>query len=1231
MEIIKYFSVILVKLVKTSLNRTIYILLSYFLLSATALKAQYNNIEFIENKGQWDSRIKFSGQVAAGLFYVEQNGFMVVQHNPEDWAKVGELTHSHEAKNFELIKEGHVTIRSHAYNVEFLNGNPNSELIPDKPLPGYNNYFLGNDPSKWASDCKVYQGITVKNIYPNVDVRYYSDKSAVKYDLIIKPGADISRIALKYRGADKLELRNKELTIKTSAGDLKELAPYSYQYDERPGANSAAREQKKEVICKYKLKNNVVSFDIKNYDPSSTLIIDPSLVFCSFTGSTADNWGFTATYGPDGSMYGGGIVFSAGFPVSPGAFQTTYAGGDGNGWGAIDIGIIKLSPNGSNRVYATYVGGAGNEMPQSLICDPQGELIIAGRSSSSNYPTKPSGNLSGPGGGFDIIITKLNAAGNGLIGSMRIGGTGQDGANITEYGGGATSLQRNYGDEARSEVILDNAGNIYLASCTRSNDFPKVSAFQAANAGNQDAVVLKISPDVSTLLFSSYLGGSGDDAAYVLSIDPTSGNLYVAGGTASGDFPGNKGGTIGPGSHGGIDGFVAVISGTNLIRSTYLGTSGIDQVYGIQFDKNGFPYVTGQTTGTWPFVAPPGNPSPWNQPGGKQFISKLKSDLSAFVYSITFGTTALPNISPTAFLVDRCENVYVSGWGGCFCQGSPTFWQYPNAGTAGLPVTADAGTVGKSTTDGRDFYFFVLKKDAKSQLFGAFFGEGNINGTDHVDGGTSRFDQNGVIYQAICANCKELDGGAVFPTTPGAWSTTNPSTSGGRCNLALVKIAFNLAGVKAGIVSIINGVPRDSAGCVPLTVDFKDTVKNAVSYEWTFGDGSPQVKTTVPSTSHTFNSVGSYTVMLVAIDSTTCNIRDTSYVHIRVGDVKALIAFDPVKLNPCDSFKYRFDNLSTAPIAFSNNSFTWDFGDGSPRINTGSASVFHSYTAPGTYNVRLILTDTSFCNAPDSVTIQLRVAALVKAQFTTPPAGCVPYNAVFTNTSLAGQTFQWDFGDGGTSTAINPTHLYTVPGTYTVTLIANDPGTCNLTDTTTLTIVVADIPIADFSFAPDPPIENTPTTFTNLSSPDAIRFIWKFGDGDSLGTTSRLEVSHQYNATGTFNACLVAFNVAGCPDTVCKPVSAIVIPAVDVPNAFTPLSGTMNSKIFVKGFGITKMKFIIWNRWGQKVFETNDKSIGWDGRFSGTIQPMDVYAYTLDVEFFDGKKTTKKGDITLIR
>ena len=400
---------ILVKLVKRKLRRTLYILFLYCLVPAAALKAQYSNIEFIENKGQWDNHIKFLGQVSSGAFYVQKDGFMVLQHNPADWLKVTELMHKHGAGSGLQAKQATVILHSHAYKVEFLNGNENSEIIADKPLPGYNNYFIGNDPTKWAADCKVYQGITVKDAYPNVDVRYYSNGGAVKYDLVIKPGADISRIALKYHGAEGLEVKNKELIVHTSVGDLKELNPYSYQFDEKG---------RKEISCKYELKNNVVSFEIRGYDPSSTIIIDPSLIFCSFAGSTADNWGFTATYGPDGSMFGGGIVFGTGFPTGVGSFQTNFGGGDNTGlWGAIDIGIIKLSPNGSSKIFATYLGGSGNELPQSLICDPQGELIIAGRSNSPDFPTKPSGNLNGKGGLFDIIVTKLNAAGNGLIGS----------------------------------------------------------------------------------------------------------------------------------------------------------------------------------------------------------------------------------------------------------------------------------------------------------------------------------------------------------------------------------------------------------------------------------------------------------------------------------------------------------------------------------------------------------------------------------------------------------------------------------------------------------------------------------------------------------------------------------------------------------------------------------------------------------------------------------------------
>lgn len=1199
------------------------------LLYAILLTAQnYNNIEFIENKGQWDSQVKFMGSVSGGAFFIRSGGVTIVQHNREDLANISNSLHGYNQAEKSAEGNKKMILRSHAFNIDFVGANPAMQIVPDKIIPTYNNYFIGNDPSKWAGDCRIFQAITLKEVYPNVDVRYYTNNGFLKYDIIAKPGADISKIALRYKGIDKIELKSKELMLSTSIGQLRESSPYTYQSNEK---------EKKEIICKYKIKDDVVRFDIKDYDPSATLVIDPVLIFCSFSGSTTDNWGFTATYGPDGSMFGGGIVFGNGFPTSPGAFQTSFQGGSGGGEGAIDIGIIKLSPNGSNRIYGTYIGGAGNEQPHSLIVDAAGNLILAGRSNSDNYPTLPAGTKIGPGGSYDIIVTKLNAAGNGLIGSKKIGGSGDDGVNISPTRA-PQSLQRNYGDDGRSEVLLDGAGNIYVASSTQSANFPVTAgAFQTIYGnGGQDGVVLKFNPNLSSALplFSSYLGGSGKDAAYVLALGP-SGDIYVAGGTesftpinsntATNNFPGNHAGTIGTNFAGGIDGFIAQISnnGSSLIRSTYLGTSGTDQVFGVQFDNKGFPYVMGQTTGAWPVIN-----AAYSNAGGKQFIAKLQPDLSAYVYSTVFGSGgATPNISPIAFLVDRCENVYISGWGGHIGTDN----NFGSAGTSGLPVTPDAI---KSITDGKDFYFFVLKKDATSQLFGSFYGENNQLpnfGVDHVDGGTSRFDKNGVIYQAICGNCN-LGARQVYPTTPGAWSTVNSATTPG-CNLTMLKIALNLAGVASGVNASINGVPRDTSGCVPLTVDFTDTVRNAVSYVWNFGDGSPDTATIDFSISHTYNFVGTYQVMLVAIDPNTCNVRDTSYSHIRVGDIRATLNFNPVKLLPCDSFKYRFDNLSLAPPVrpFGAQSFIWDFGDGSPTVTSGLDSIFHNFSGPGTYTVKQILQDTNYCNSPDSLVIQLRVAALVKAQFTTPPFGCVPYTAVFNNSSLAGQSFEWDFGDGNTSTAINPTHLYNSTGTYIITLVANDPSTCNLTDTTRFTISVFDNPVADFDYAPNPPLQNTPTRFTNLSSADAILFKWDFGDGDTLKTFSRLPVQHQYNATGTFIVCLTASNSAGCSDSTCLPVQALIFPLVDIPNAFTPNSNDINSKVLVKGFGIAKMRFAIWNRWGQKVFETSNRFQGWDGKVNGVVQPMDVYAYTLDVEFFDGEKTTLKGDITLIR
>lgn len=1193
-----------------------------------AIAQDYSNLELVENKGQWPAEVKFRAVTPTGAFFLQSNGYRMLLHNPEDLQALNVAAHGHthirHDSNFAHksssapANDGRVILRSHAYDMKFLYASPSPQIVPDKPLEGYNNYFIGNDPSKWASNCRVYQGVTYKDVYPGIDLRYYTSDGQLKYDIIVHPGADAGKIAMYFDGADGLEIRNDRLVVKTSVDEVHELRPFSYQ------PLSSGR---REVSNRYRIEGKIVKFDLGNYDKTRTLVIDPTLIFSTFSGSTADNWGYTATYDAQGNFYGGGIVFGQGFPVSTGAFQSTFQGGATEGQvGPHDIAIIKLNPNGTNRIYATYIGGSDNEQPHSLVVDAAGNLVLAGRTRSSNYP----GSLTGAGGGWDIVVTKLNANGTALIGSKRIGGLNDDGVNIRPKNlspTGATSISRNYGDDARSEVIIDAGGNILVASCTKSPAFPVTpGVFQNTIGGAQDGVLLKLSADLSTLIFSSFIGGSGDDATFVLAINPANGNIYTAGATTSTNFPRTTATpVIASAFQGGqADGFVAIVSpdGTNHIASTYIGSAGTDLVYGIQFDNSAYPYITGTYTapGVWPVLN-----APYSVAGGRQFIVKLQPNLSAMVYSTVFGKTtgasSQPDISPIAFLVDRCENVYVSGWGGQLIAGAG--WE--SAGTQGLPTTANAI---RNTTDGMDFYFIVLERNAKSLLYGSFFGAVGSTIGDHVDGGTSRFDANGVIYQGICGFCN--GGPTPFPTTAGSWSTTNRSSN---CNLAMVKIAMELAGVSTGVKSFVDGTPRKQ-GCIPLTVDFRDTLAVGQQYVWSFGDGSPDQTTTTPNISHTYNNIGTYNVRLISVDSSTCNIRDTSYTSINVRQDIARLDFSTEKLPPCENLTFRFHNNSIPPGApgkpFTSTSFVWEFGDGQTMV-AGTAPVTHTYAAPGTYNVRLRLVDTNYCNYPDDTVKSLRISENVDASFTTPPSGCAPYTAVINNTSAGGQTFQWDFGDGTTGNDEEPSHLYTTPGVYTIRLTVIDSATCNIIDSARFTITVSGSPTASFTYSPIPPAINGPVDFVNTTV-GATSYIWRYGDGDTLFTRTRdTTIRHFYNATGTFNACLEAMNDYGCIDTACLPVVARVMPAVDVPNAFTPNNDGRNDKIYVRGFAIGRMTWRIYNRWGQLIFTTSDRHEGWDGKYKGVLQPQEVYMYTLDIEFTDGTKTIKTGDITLLR
>ena len=240
----------------------------------------------------------------------------------------------------------------------------------------------------------------------------------------------------------------------------------------------------------------------------------------------------------------------------------------------------------------------------------------------------------------------------------------------------------------------------------------------------QDGVFIKTSPDLSTILASTYLGGNNDDAAFALALNPSNGNVYIGGGTSSTNFPGTANGRVVSATNkGGIDGFLSIVSndGGTLIKTSYFGTSGTEVLYGVQFDNNGLSLYHGNNHGSCGLLS-------------MQLLVRQRENNSlpnysrifpAYIYSTTFGKgSTFPDISPTAFLVDRCENVYVAGWGGGIEIEGNGAAVYNNSKTTGLTVTPNAL---KKTTDGDDFYFFVMKKMPSASCMEVFLARREVS------------------------------------------------------------------------------------------------------------------------------------------------------------------------------------------------------------------------------------------------------------------------------------------------------------------------------------------------------------------------------------------------------------------------------------------------------------------------------------------------------------------------
>ncbi len=1219
--------------------------------------ASLSPLRFIENKGQWDERILYKAKIKGGEILFEADKITWhFYHLPKE--KHGPHGSGHEE---EKVLKGHIA-RTH-----FEGKSPQVMLNASIPSKAYHNYFIGNDPSNWASQVSLFAQITYQDLYPGIDLRIYGYGDALKYDFLVEAGADPDLISLRMEGVDKVKLEGGRLKWTTSLREIEEDAPVSYQ---------VLGEEVLPVNSRFRLRRNRLGFDFpEGYDPQKDLVIDPNLVFSTYSGSTSDNWGFTATYDELGNSYAGGIEITVGnfnqggYPVTTGAYQFFNAGGDR------EITISKFNPDGTQLIYATYIGGNNQEQPHSLITNAKGELIIFGRTNSSNYPTTSDAYDSTPNGNFDMFITKLSANGGALIGSTYLGGSMDDGANgaINEFNLFPSPTQYNYADDARGEVFLDNDGNILVGGPSQSSDFPiSAGAYASPFGGRQMGILAKFNANLSGLFWSARVGGRGMDAIYSVKVDESN-NVLFAGGSSSDNLPASGLNTFYQGGR--SDGFIGKLSsnGQSLLGLTYLGTSSYDQVYLMDTDKEGFVYVCGQTEGDFPVMSQPGVPI-YSNDRAKQFVAKLSPQLDQIEYSTTVGSSGanFPNISPTAMLVDICENVYVTGWGGL---------ANPVGSTANMPTTSDAL---QRSTDGSDIYIFVLSRDARELRYASYLGgngTGNNTTGEHTDGGTSRFDKNGIVYHAVCAQCGQS---AEFPTTAGAYSTANGFPD--NCNLAVFKLAFDLEGVRADF--FVESPGDTIEGCAPFTAKFNNASYLGpnpgpdLGFVWDFDVNGNKSEEFEPV--FTFEDPGFYKIMLIVRDPLSCNLADTTYrilkvkappqadagpdfslcrgaegqlqgsggaeyrwspaqglsdpnianpsvvieastaYTLRVIDKEGCEAEDQVSINVLEPEEIQVVETKRTCVdvpvliqAWSNTgnvvSYSWSPSEGLSDPNIGSPIAMPEQTTD--YVVTAL--DNKGCEISD--TVRVEVEPRPQTQLDGINKSCS--GGLIELMASGGDFFVWSTGD---SASVITIPVPTEPETYIATAFI---GNCEGISDTIVVDEKFDFPEASFAHNPETGFAPADIFFENTTV-GGDTFLWDFGNAGRRST--EMSPTFTYPFAGEYRVELIASTDFGCTDTFYRTI-IIEDTRIHVPSAFSPNGDGINDDFFVTQNGIELINIKIFSRWGAKVFEESQPDFTWDGKFNGKDLPEGVYVWVVEAVGFNGRKFPMKGTLTLIR
>ncbi len=577
----------------------------------------YSSEYFTENKGQWDERALFQSKHGNIIYWITENGltydYIYIERDLNEMKPDG-ITPNKD--NYGKITKlmGHVVI------TDFVGSNKSRQVEKLDQKEGIVNFIIGNDESKWRTHIGMFGQVVQKNIYDNIDISYFYDNHNVRYDFIVKPFADPSKIRIKFDGPTALDIApNGDLVIGTSLGEIYQTKLYAYQ-------NVGTSQQK--IDCKFKIENgNILSFDIGSYDKTKELIIDPTYSYGSYFGGSSTDYVYsTAVDGQNRPMITG-YTYSTNLPVTSGAYQGTYEGN-------MSTFVTKFNITSSSLVFCTYLGGNSSDYAYGIGDDGNGNTIVGGYTYSTNWPTTSGAYQTTYQSTPDFYVTKLNANGTALIWSTYLAGNSTDIMYAMRVKNGIT----------------------YVTGYTYSSNWPVTSgAYKTSIPGTPCVFATALNANGNGLVASTFIGYG----AYGYAIDAdNSGNIYVAGYAYSNAYPTTSGAYGATYSY--YDAFVSKISanGTQLVYSTFIPTASYsDYAYGIGVDSQGQAIITGYTSAiNWPLL----NAYRTSTAGTDAFVTKLNSTGTGLVFSTYAGGNSTDY--GRDIVVDQSDNVYLVGY-----------------------------------------------------------------------------------------------------------------------------------------------------------------------------------------------------------------------------------------------------------------------------------------------------------------------------------------------------------------------------------------------------------------------------------------------------------------------------------------------------------------------------------------------------------------------------------------